>query len=97
MIIPIEQRLRTTLPIPLSSRKCRVSEPSNKITATLKETTGNNKSPNNASGSSTPLKGPRIKPVSSKNKIAGTRNAQATHCANTEHKAIPAIKIADIE
>ena len=89
--MPIEHRLRTTLLMPFNSLKCKVREPSNKMTATLSDTTGNNKSPSKASGSNTPLNGPSNKPVSNKNKIAGTLNAHATHWASTEQSAIPAI------
>jgi len=91
VIMPIEQRFRTTLPMPLSSLKCKVSEPSNKITATDKDIIGNNKSPKIASGSTTENTGPNNKPVTKRNKIAGILATQANHCANRAHKPIPAI------
>lgn len=88
--MPVEQRLRTTLPIPLSSARCRVSAPSNKMMATDRETSGNSRSPSRASGSSRPPTGPNSRPVSSRNRMAGTRSDQASHWASTETRAIPA-------
>ncbi|MNC39869.1 hypothetical protein D3C75_885500 [compost metagenome] len=88
--MPVEQRLRTTLPIPLSSVRCRVSAPSNKMMATESDTSGNSSSPSRASGSSVPVIGPSKRPLSSRNKMAGTRTDQASHCASSEIRAIPA-------
>ncbi|MNH29472.1 hypothetical protein D3C79_897060 [compost metagenome] len=88
--MPVEQRLRTTLPIPLSSVRCRVRAPSNRMMATESDTSGNSSSPSNWSGSSTPVTGPSKRPLSSRNRMAGTRTDQASHWASREIRAIPA-------
>ncbi len=78
--IPTVTMRLTTDSRPLISLKFKVNAPSNKITDTARETTGNNKSPNIRSGSIIPVTGlPRTIPNSSNNKIEGSFNHQANH------------------
>ena len=53
--------------------------PSNRITATDRETIGNSSSPNNLSGSSKPVAGPMIMPQINRKIIDGSRAHQASH------------------
>lgn len=57
----------------------KVKEPSNKIIATDNETTGNNKSPNNASAFNKPNTGPTTIPVIRRGSIAGSLTLYAKY------------------
>lgn len=73
--------LRTTSPWPRISRTRNVSAPSKRITATPSETSGKSRSPNSASGRTSPVAGPAIMPISSRMRMAGSFSHHASHCA----------------
>ena len=87
---PIVTRLRTTPPISRSSRRLRLSPPSNKISATEIEMKGVNTLPISSSGCSTENTGPAAMPATSKSRIDGKCRRHAIHRAanpNTTTKA----------
>ncbi len=76
---PTVTRLRTTCPKPRMSLKRRVRLPSKRMIATAIETSGNNRTPNRASGSSRPVIGPSSRPHDNRNRMAGSRSFHASH------------------
>ncbi|MDT4836417.1 hypothetical protein FQZ97_701140 [compost metagenome] len=79
----------TTRPISRHSEKCRVRLPSNRISATDREISGNSSGPNSACGSSRPVAGPAMMPASSRKRIAGRRRRQASHWQNNAAAPMP--------
>ena len=74
-------RLLTAAPWPRRSLKRRVRPPSNSTTATPRETMGNSRSPNMASGRSRPVTGPAMIPMTSSARMAGSLRRQDNHWA----------------
>lgn len=74
-------RRRTTFRTPRTSETRRFKPPSNRITATNKETNGDSRSPSKASGSIRPTKGPARRPTTSKQSIEGMPSRDASHWA----------------
>ena len=76
---PTDTKRRTMASKPLNSENRRVKLPSNRIMATLRETTGKSRLPSSSFGSNISPTGPRSTPASRSNRIAGRRIRHAAH------------------
>ena len=84
-------------PMSCSSWNRSVRLPSNRITATDIETTGNSRSPSSRSGSRMPATGPSRMPPASRNTIDGAFVRHASHCANSASRPTTAIRTGGLQ